>query len=188
MAPMRQGNLYVTAFFSGDFRRKNGGVLRLDAASNYHETTCVLDGMGAGNGISFSPEWDILWVADSTYQQIYRIILDESGRAPLARVFGVFSISMPWGRWHPDSNKVDSGGNLYQAMMHAGWILILNRDGIPVGNVLVPQREEQNLLNTPNLAIQPGSSEAYMVASDSNDTVVLTFPTLAPGQMLYSHM
>ena len=112
---------------------------------------------------------------------------DETIRA-LQRVFGVLPVTLAYGRGNPDSNKVDSAGNLYQAMMHAGHVLVLNPDGIPVGNVVVPGREQGRLLNTPNLAIEPGKDMGYLVASDERDVVVLEFPTLAPGMALYSHL
>lgn len=186
MAFDREGNLYFTDF-NGTFVRRTGGVYRLDADSGYRNMKSIFSGIGAGNGISFSPDYSVLWVADTPLKTIYRIVLDENGM-PVDRVFGVLPISQTYGRGNPDSNKVDADGNLYQAMMHAGWVLIYNRDGIPVANVVVPGREEGRLLNTPNLAIIPGESKGYIVASDEKDVVVLEFPTLAPGALLYSHM
>lgn len=186
MAFDRNGNLYFTDF-NGTFARRTGGVYRLDAEFNYRKMHCILKGIGAGNGISFSPDYTALWVADTPLKTIYRILLDENGKA-LDRVFGVLPIVQGYGRANPDSNKVDEDGNLYQAMMHGGWVLIYNKDGIPIANVVVPGREEGRLMNTPNLALIPGEGKGYMVASDEHDVVVLEFPTLAPGAMLYSHM
>ncbi len=81
----------------------------------------------------------------------------------------------------PDSNKVDSAGNLYQGIQWGGRILILNAEGFPVANVVVPGREEGHLLMTPNLAIKPGTCEGYMVASGPEGSWIYTFPTLAPA-------
>jgi lactonase len=180
------GNLYFTDF-NGTFARRTGGVYRLDAESNYRTQRCIMSGIGAGNGISFSPDFSVLWVADTPLKTLYRIVLDNNGNA-LDRVFGILPFYQPYGRGNPDSNKVDADGNLYQAMMHAGLVIIYNSDGIPVANVVVPGREDGRLLNTPNLAIIPGKKLGYMVASDEHDVVVLEFPTLAPGETLYSHM
>lgn len=182
----RDGNLYFTDF-NGTFAKRTGGVYRLDASADYRKMHCILKNIGAGNGISFSPDYKILWVADTPLKTVYRIVLDENGRA-LDRVFGILPIVQGYGRANPDSNKVDADGNLYQAMMHGGWVLVYNSDGIPIANVTVPGREEGRLLNTPNLALLPGERKGYMVASDEHDVVVLEFPTLAPGAMLYSHM
>lgn len=182
----REGNLYFTDF-NGTFAKRTGGVYKLSAESGYREITPILRNIGAGNGISFSPDYSVLWVADTPLKQIYRIVLDENG-LPLDRVFGILPISQCYGIGNPDSNKVDSEGNLYQAIMHMGWILIFNKYGIPIANVVVPGQEQGRLLNTPNLAIEPGKNEAYMVASDDKDVCVLTFPTLAAGEGLYSHM
>lgn len=182
----RDGNLYFTDF-NGTFARRTGGVYRLDADTNYRTMHCVLSNIGAGNGISFSPDYSVLWVADTPLKTIYRIVLGPDGY-PLDRVFGVLPITHAYGRGNPDSNKVDADGNLYQAMMHAGWVIVYNRDGIPVGNVIVPGRERGRLLNTPNVVLHPTEKKGYIVASDEKDVVVLEFPALAPSAVLFSHM
>jgi lactonase len=183
----RQGNLWFTDF-EGDYLSPKGGVYRLSADSGYKTMTEILtDSPGTMNGISFSPEYDMIWIADTSGQRVLRILLDPDGM-PVRRAFGIFSVSPPFGAYHPDSNKVDADGNLYQAMMHGGWVLVYNRYGIPIANVVAPGREDGKLLNTPNLAICPGAKEAYLCASDSDDVVVLSSPTLAAGPILYSHM
>ena len=182
-----RGNLYFTDF-EGNYYQPKGGIYRIDADDDYRVVKPVLiESPGTMNGISFSPDFSVLWVADSAGKRVLRIILDQDG-LPIRRASGVFAISLPYGVYHPDSNKVDTAGNLYQAMMHGGWVLIYDSFGVPIANVVVPDRQRGRLLNTPNLAICPGSNEAYLCASDEHDVVILNFPTLAPGMMLYSHM
>ena len=71
--------------------------------------------------------------------------------------------------------------------MMGGRAVVLARDGIPVANILAPGSEEGKLLYTPNLALSRTDRFGYLLASDSEQAVVLRFPTFAPGQELFSH-
>jgi len=71
----------------------------------------------------------------------------------------------------PDSTAVDSEGNVYQPLFRQGRLLILNGDGFPLANVLLDQRGDY--LDVTNLAIKPGTNEAYVVASGSGGALFL---------------
>ena len=67
-------------------------------------------------------------------------------------------------------------------VMFGGRALVLNPDGLPIANVVVPGFENWELQYTSNLALHPFKEEAYMIASDKERAVVLSFPTLANSQ------
>jgi lactonase len=50
----------------------------------------------------------------------------------------------------------------YQAIQAQGRLVILNRFGVPVANVVVPGREEGKYLRTTNLAFMPGTNVGYI--------------------------
>lgn len=86
-----------------------------------------------------------------------------------------------------DTHAMDENGYLYLGIMMGGRAVVLDRDGIPVANILAPGFEEGKLLYTPNLALSRTDRFGYLLASDSEQAVVLRFPTFAPGQELFSH-
>ena len=49
---------------------------------------------------------------------------------------------------------MDEKGNLYQCVIFQGRVLILNNRGIPVANVLIPDRDQGKHLRTTNVALQ----------------------------------
>jgi lactonase len=180
------GNLYFTDF-RGDPCNPIGGVYRLDASDDYHTIHLIAKGMAAANGISFSPSGSGLWIAETFGNRIFRIDLQPDGLKPkpLAGIIIAYrTIGYPAG---PDSNRVDTAGNLYQAVSLQGRVIILNQFGNPVANVIVPERAEGKHLFTSNLAFRPGTNTAYLVTMGKGGAWIYTFPGLAPGLKLYSH-
>lgn len=90
------------------------------------------------------------------------------------------------GRSGPDSNRVDAKGNLYQAIMGQGRLIIFNNRGIPIANVLVPGRDEGKHLLSANLAFKPGTKEAYITAGGQGGAWIFKFDALEPGVTLFS--
>jgi lactonase len=62
--------------------------------------------------------------------------------------------------------RVDADGNVYVAIYGQGRLLAFNRNGIPIGQVLLPGREQGHNLQSTSLAIRPGTNDLYIVASD----------------------
>ena len=147
----------------------------------------IVKGLASGNGISFSPMGNTLWVAESFGNRIFRIDLLPDG-LKLPPIGGVNIPYRPTGDpGGPDSNKMDAAGNLYQAIQAQGRVIILNQFGVPVANVIVPGREEGKHLKTANLAFKPGTNIVYLMAAGEGGAWIYTFPGLAPGLTLYSH-
>jgi len=180
------GNLYFTDF-RGTLVEPKGGIYRMDASAGYGGSHKVLGGLAAPNGISFSPSGDTLWIGETGRNRIIRIDLAPDGLTPMP----VDGITCPFqstgGPGGPDSNKVDSEGNLYQCMVRQGRVIVLNRFGVPVANVVVPGREDGLALATTNLAFKPGTREAYLMTAGEGGPCVHRFSGLAPGLALYSH-
>ncbi len=178
----RNGNLYFTDF-RGLANNPIGGVYRYDAVGDYNNLTLIAGGLASPNGISMSPEGNALWIGESGRNAVLRIDLDDNGK--MAPFLGLSYVYWNTGLSGPDSNKVDADGNLYQPMMPDGRVLVLNRYGIPVANVIVPGREEGRNLMTPNLVMKHGTKEAYLCVAGSEGSWIYRFEALAEAQVLY---
>jgi lactonase len=180
----QKGNLYVTSF-SGHVSNPTGGVYRF--SSDFTEVKPVLENLASPNGISFSPERNVFWVAETCRNAILRVSLLEDGVTISPIAGAVYVYYATGGIGGVDSNKVDLEGNLYQCLMFQGRALILNAQGIPLANVVIPGREEGKYLATSNLAFRPGTNEAFLLASGKGGAWIYTFRGLAPGLPLFSH-
>ena len=178
-----KGNIYVTDFI-GTVMKPTGGVYRVSADLVTVER--VVTGMAAPNGVSLSPEGNVLWIGLSNSNNIVRIALLEDG-VTCSPLSGVIPVYHSTGAPGPDSNKVDSAGNLYQCIMGQGRIVVLNKQGIPVANVVIPERDEGRLLRTSNLAFRPGTKEGYITTSGEGGAWIYRFEGLAEGLPLFSH-
>jgi lactonase len=84
----------------------------------------------------------------------------------------------------------DNDGNLYVAMYGQGRVLVFNRNGIPIGQVLLPGREEGHDLESTSMAIKPGTNDLYIVTTDSEGgqgATIFHAKTFAKALQLYSH-
>ncbi len=68
----------------------------------------------------------------------------------------------------PDSTVVDEDGNLYVAICGQARFLVFNRNGYPIGQILVLGRERGEMAKSTHLTIRPGTNEAYICAADLN--------------------
>ena len=140
-----------------------GGIYVLTAESEYQETVVLADKLAGPNGVSLSPDGNTLWVGMTNEDAIYRIDLAyDDGDVTAAKVERIYQNS---GAGNPDSNEVDAAGNLYQAMIQGGRVLVLNSEGTPIANVIIPERAQGSRMMSSNLAIKPGTNEAYLLTA-----------------------
>ena len=89
----------------------------------------------------------------------------------------------------PDSMRVDADGNVYVAIYGQGRVLAFNRNGIPIGQVLLPGREHgHNLLST-SMALN-GTNELFIVTNDGDGgqgSTIFHARGFAKALPLYSH-
>ena len=178
-----EGNIYVTDF-TGTVMEPTGGVYRISA--DLKKVQPVVRRLPSPNGVSLSPEGNVLWIGESSSNTILRIALLKDG-VTCSPVSGVLPVYYSTGVPGPDSNKVDSAGNLYQCIIGQGRIIVLNARGIPVANVIIPGREDGKYLSTSNLAFRPSTSEGYITTSGEGGGWIYKFKGLAEGLPLFSH-
>lgn len=178
-----QGGFYMTDF-KGSSTNPAGGVYYV--SPDFNTISPVLPGMCAANGVALSPDDKVLWATEFGNNRLHRVELKAPGA--VAR----FGALIPYhfvGR-APDSMRTDSEGNVYVAMYHQARILVFNSYGIPIGQILLPGRENNHFLKSTSLAILPGSRDLVIVARDElggRGSMIFAARGLAAGFAMYSH-
>src|SRR5690242_11251364 len=55
---------------------------------------------------------------------------------------------------------------LISSALVAGRVLVFNKNGIPIGQVLLPGRDEGRNLQSTSMAIKPATNDLYMVTNE----------------------
>ena len=177
-----EGGFYFTDF-RGTATQPVGGLYYVPP--DHKTVTAVLPDMCGANGVALSPDGKVLWTTEYFANRLHRIDI----RAP-----GEIARSGSMVPYHfvgraPDSMRTDSAGNVYVAMQRQGRIMAFSPFGIPIGQILMPGREDNHFLQCTSLAIKPGSRELLIVSWDLNGRGAMVFAAsgLAPGFPLFSH-
>lgn len=154
------GGFYFTDF-KGTASTPLGGVYY--AAPDFKTITPVLLHLAQANGVALSPDGKTLWATEFGRNLLHR---SELATATTLTVIGS-AIPYHFTGPAPDSMRVDADGNVYVAIYGQGRVLAFNSNGIPLGQILLPGREQgKNLLST-SLAIRPGEKELYAVTGNA---------------------
>jgi lactonase len=178
-----RGGFYFTDF-RGISTDPQGGVYYV--SPDFKTITPVLPHLAMANGIALSPSGGQLWATEFSRNLLHRVELE--GPTKIAP-FGT-AITYDFTGPAPDSMRADSDGNLYVAMYGQGRVLVFNRNGIPIGQVLLPGREEGHNLQSTSMAIKPGTNDLYIVTNDGNGgqgATIFHAKVFAKALRLYSH-
>jgi lactonase len=182
-----KGYLYTT-HYTGSCANPTGGVYRF--SPDFKTCEPVIVGLETPNGLKLSPDETIMWVTAS--YQLIEVAMSPKGEAHYfekpsgsgARVRCTFSGG------GVDGLALDVKGNMYVAINEQGRVVITNKRGIPIAQVLFPGRDENEHNWTANLAFKPGTDEVYVTTSSTTGTTgawIYTFRGLAEGLKLFSH-
>jgi lactonase len=175
-------------FYFSDFRGAStdlkGGVYYV--SPDFGTITPVLPRLGMANGVALSPDGKELWATEFGRNLLHRVELaDATSATPIGTAIP-YHFTGP----APDSMRTDNDGNVYVAIYGQGRALAFNRSGIPIGQILLPGREEGHNLRSTNLAIKPGSNDLYIVTSDGEGgqgATIFHANAFAKALALYSH-
>lgn len=176
-----KGNFYFTDL-QGSVTDPTGRVFRV--SSDFETIDVVADGLAHPNGISLAPGESRLWIGEYARKTLTELNLGDDGVTLLSDVKIIYQFT---GSGYCDSNAVDEEGNIYQCLVGEGKIVVLNKNGVPVAEIVTPGRDEGKQLNTTNLAFQPGTDKAFMTVGGDGGAYILTFRGLAKGLPLFSH-
>jgi lactonase len=179
----RNGGLYFSDF-RGTSTDPAGGVYYVSPDGK--TTTPVLPHLAMANGVALSPNGKVLWATESGRNLLHRIeLLSATAIAPVGSAIPYHFIGPL-----PDSMRVDSDGNVYVAMYGQGRVLAFNPNGIPIGQVLLPGRDDGHNLESTNMVIRPGTNDLYIVTTDAESgegATIFHAKTFANALTLYSH-
>ena len=178
-----QGGLYFSDFRGISTEPKGGAYY---VSPDFKTVTPVLPHLAMANGIALSPDGKQLWITEFSRNLLHRVELaDAETITPIGTAIA-YHFTGP----APDSMRADNDGNLYVAMYGQGRVLVFNRNGIPIGQVLLPGRDEGHNLQSTNMAIKPGTNDLFIVTNDANGgegSAIFHAKTFAKALPLYSH-
>lgn len=150
-----EGGFYFTHFV-GNFADPCGGVYYV--TSDFNKMVPFCRNMCQPNGIALSTDGSILWVTETQAQRLHRFNI-KTGRATIPYYFTGFA--------GPDSCEVDGDDNLYVAMPDQGRVMVFNSWGSPIGQAVMPGREEGRHLFTTHPMVRPKTRELYITVKDT---------------------
>lgn len=176
------GNLYFNDM-QGTIVNPTGRVFRLSIAG---DLALVTGGLIAPNGIAFDHTGTALWNSEHFANRLVKINLGPDGLL----ADGLFPDSSIRVYTHlsggeVDSLTVDSEGNVYAAMYHAGRIDVVDKTGKMLGSVSLGEYT-QRLPSTSHVVIRPGTREGFILASGPEGARLFAFEALAPAQKLFA--
>ena len=178
-----RGGFYFTDS-RGTSARTSGGVLYV--SPDFKTVTPVLPGLAVGNGIALSPDGSQLWATEHGKNALHRVRLQDTTRiAPFGSVVA-YQFTGP----APDGARVASEGNVYVAISGQGRVIVFNSNGLPIGQILLPDRDSGRNLKSTSLAIRPGSDELLIVANSGAEpggAMIFRSRAFALAPRPYSH-
>ncbi len=108
------------------------GVYRISADGG---VTLLVDDFVKPNGLAFSPDEKVLYIADTEMHWLRAFDVREDGLLENGRVFARVE---PPGELHPDGLKVDTEGNVYVAGVDGVWVF--SPEGVHLETIETPER------------------------------------------------
>jgi gluconolactonase len=159
------GDLYFTDQGQTGLQDPTGRVYRL--RTNGH-LDCLIDNGPSPNGLVLSPEEDVLFVAMTRDNAVWRVPLMRDGGTTKVGRFASFH-----GTSGPDGLTVDGRGHLLIAHASLASVFIVGSQGEPVARL----KSCAGGIVT-NLAFAPGSNRLYITESESGTLMVANWPQL----------
>ena len=168
------GDLYFTDPGRSSLNHPTGRVFRYTAGG---ELELLLDGMAYPNGLVLNADDNVLYIAVTQGNAIWRLPL---GADPMDRRAGLF-IQLSGGLG-PDGLAMDALGNLAAAHVRAGTVWLFGPTGEPVARV-------RSCAGPAITNIAYGGADGktlYITESQTGSILTAAMPT--PGRPMYSHM
>lgn len=175
----RDGGFYFSDF-RGSSTQPDGGVYYV--APGAASIVPVIPAMAQANGVALSPDGKILWATEYANNRLHRVVLDGAAKSTPTGYKVPYHFIGP----APDSMRVDVDGNVYVALVGQGRVLVFNQNGLPIGQVLLPEREQGRNLRSTCLALHPDAREMRIVSgntaeADRTEARIFSAPAFAPG-------
>ena len=154
-----KGGIYYTHMY-GSVSEPTGGVYYVSPDGKL--VTPLLDKLCGPNGVALSKDEKTLWITESNSMRLLRVSLDPENGPTAIAPFGVHVPYYFTGGGVCDSCEIDDDDNLYVSMYDQGRVMVFNKNGWLIGQVLLAGRENGDHLGTTHSAIRPGTNEMYI--------------------------
>lgn len=161
-----KGGYYYT-YFTGNVNDPVGGVYYV--SPDRKTVTPLLDKLCAPNGVALSKDEKTVWITESTAMRLTRVLLNPEGGPTDIAPMGVHVCYHFIGGGVCDSCEIDDDDNLYVAMYDQGRVMVFNKAGWPIGQILLAGREKGDHLGTTHTAIRPETRELYICTNDAKN-------------------
>jgi len=155
----KEGGFYFTDFKGGS-STPIGGVYYVGPSGG--EPVLVVPNLKIANGIGLSPDGKTLWVTELAGGLLHKVSL--SNPTTIAPFGSSVVYSFVGGG--PDSLRIDADGNVYVAIYGQGRIMVFDPAGFPIGQYLLPGRDQGHNLRSTSMVIRPGTDELLIFTND----------------------
>jgi lactonase len=169
----RSGDMYI-ADYQGTPTAPDGRILLREPNGT---VVVALSGLAHPNGIVFTPDQQSLWVDEDLSGKLDHVAQQLSSPAATTTTPTVHTASYLnlGANAYSDSLTTDGQGNVYMAVYGANEVLEFNSDGRQIGRVVFPK----TVPNVTHVAIEPGTTRAFVTASGPDGGYIYTFQALA---------
>jgi lactonase len=171
------GHLFVTdaSGARSPYWDASGRLIRIDRETA--AATVLATELPSPNGIAFTPDGTGLWVSQNTGNRIDYLGLSPDGTM-IATAHPAIHTSV--GIAQVDSLAVDADGNVYVGLHNRAAVLVYDSEGILLSTVEVPT-DHTGVSSATNLAIKPGTTDAFVTVSGDEGGFIYTFEARAAG-------
>lgn len=170
----RNGDLYFTDQGSTGLHDPTGRVFRYSSTG---QLTCLLDNVPSPNGLVMNLEENVLYLAVTRANAIWRIGIDADGTASRVGVFIQLSAGVG-----PDGLALDQEGRLYVAHPGLGTVWGFEANGEPFVRIRTRQGTQPT-----NLAFG-GPDRQTLTITEAASGTICQLRTIAPGKPMFSHL
>ncbi|TKR53560.1 SMP-30/gluconolactonase/LRE family protein [Allopusillimonas ginsengisoli] len=172
----KNGRLYFTDQGQTGMHDQSGRVFRYDPVSG--QLDCLLSNGVSPNGIAFNPDQNVLYVAMTRGNAVWRMPIFDDGSVSKVGIF----VQMAGGVSGADGLAVDQAGNLFVADAGNGCVWSFSPYGQPLHRYLV----QSGGRTVTNIAFG-GPDNRSLFIIDSAKGAISRVETEQPGLALYSH-
>ena len=167
------GDLYFTDQALTGLQDPTGRLYRVRANG---QIDCLLDNIPSPNGVVLDPSDEIVYVAVTRQNAVWRVPLMRDGGVAKVGVFIQLS-----GGGGPDGLAIDEQGGLAVAHVGMGAVWLFNQRGEPVKRINAPEGG-----HTTNLA-HGGPDRKTLYITESETGTILKAAVDVPGRAMFSH-
>lgn len=169
-----QGGFYFTDF-KGTVSEPKGGV---DYVSpDFKIIQSVVSHLVLADGIALSQDGHSLWITEFGRNLLHHIQL----ATPTTLTSIGSTIAYHFTGAAPDSMRIDADGNLYVAMYGQGRFLVFNKNGFPIGQIVLPDRDQGRNLRTTSMIVHPDTNDLYAVTGDEKGGAIFRTKVFTHG-------